>query len=667
MADTSHLVEDWVQADWDTGLFDTAPEEANSDCSSSVFVGGSGCNGKPLPEANCDPGESVESSGEMEQAPYVGAGACATLPAPSWVPLLCILGVWLRRVLAILLVFVGLGQDALALDVQNFQNLEGGRWASLREADFGPKHGLSFSFGTTYARRPLSEWRSGSASPRAVIDGLVSTEAAVSVNAGFMRFGVGVPYHLVNFTEQDDVGGVGDGAIWIATKLPLHSETQHVAVGARVEGVSRTQFVSNASVVVHAMYEWNGPAWGAIVNGGIRFQAQEIAPQYEWGDRLELGTGLSWKRGVMGVNLEWNASLPLYELSQKGQFPMEVLGAFRTRVSDRIAVKVGAGKGMAGGIGSPQWRIFTSVDVRPNIEKDNDQDGLVNIVDRCPNKPEDKDGFRDNDGCPDLDDDRDGIADLEDECPRLPETYNDYLDSDGCPDRSGYVKVMVVGKERGSFDHASLTVGSGTPLNVLEGEVTAFRIFGKHTTIWAEAKGHPVRTDTAILLHEGDVAHVTLELSGQRPSEEEQIPDEVLCPNPDARPCVPPDENKVVLARPIEFALDSTLLTEDSKVVLDELAEFLLEHPEIVLLRVEGFADEFGGSAYNYDLSGRRANAVTKYLVYQGVPEERLTPLATGEALRSDLPKALRRVEFTVLIWQDLDGSVAPKILLGKK
>ena len=210
-------------------------------------------------------------------------------------------------------------------------------------------------------------------------------------------------------------------------------------------------------------------------------------------------------------------------------------------------------------------------------------------------------------------------------------------------------------------------MGSLKPVRVTEGEVTVFKIVGKHTTIWAEAQHHALRSDTAILMHDGDVAHVTLELVGGHVPEPESKPEATPCPSPDGTPCVRPTDNEVVLTQPVDFALDSTVLTPESKAILGDLAAYLLDHPEIVLLRVEGFADEFGGSAYNYDLSGRRALAVSNYLTYRGVPEERLAPLATGEALRSDLPEALRRVGFTVLIWEDLDGEVAPKILVGNK
>ncbi len=65
-------------------------------------------------------------------------------------------------------------------------------------------------------------------------------------------------------------------------------------------------------------------------------------------------------------------------------------------------------------------------------------------VDRCPDEPEDLDGFEDADGCPDPDNDHDGIPDVADRCPNEPETYNGYEDSDGCPDR-GCVIVRAPG------------------------------------------------------------------------------------------------------------------------------------------------------------------------------------------------------------------------------
>ena len=67
-------------------------------------------------------------------------------------------------------------------------------------------------------------------------------------------------------------------------------------------------------------------------------------------------------------------------------------------------------------------------------DPDNDNDGIPDAQDKCPNEPEDKDGFQDADGCPDPDNDGDGIPDAQDKCPNEPETKNGYQDADGCPD-----------------------------------------------------------------------------------------------------------------------------------------------------------------------------------------------------------------------------------------
>lgn len=67
-------------------------------------------------------------------------------------------------------------------------------------------------------------------------------------------------------------------------------------------------------------------------------------------------------------------------------------------------------------------------------DRDNDLDTILDTVDKCPNQAEDQDGFEDTDGCPDLDNDKDGLADTADQCPGQPETKNGYKDEDGCPD-----------------------------------------------------------------------------------------------------------------------------------------------------------------------------------------------------------------------------------------
>ncbi|MCA9667026.1 MAG: OmpA family protein [Myxococcales bacterium] len=81
-------------------------------------------------------------------------------------------------------------------------------------------------------------------------------------------------------------------------------------------------------------------------------------------------------------------------------------------------------------------------DASARRDPDPDGDGLVAPQDRCPNDPEDRDGFQDHDGCPDLDNDGDGILDVDDKCPLQAEVVNGVDDDDGCPD-SGKGGVTV--------------------------------------------------------------------------------------------------------------------------------------------------------------------------------------------------------------------------------
>ena len=67
-------------------------------------------------------------------------------------------------------------------------------------------------------------------------------------------------------------------------------------------------------------------------------------------------------------------------------------------------------------------------------ELDNDHDAVADAKDRCPNEAEDADGFEDEDGCPDTDNDKDGVADAKDRCPKDPEDKDGFEDEDGCPD-----------------------------------------------------------------------------------------------------------------------------------------------------------------------------------------------------------------------------------------
>lgn len=98
-----------------------------------------------------------------------------------------------------------------------------------------------------------------------------------------------------------------------------------------------------------------------------------------------------------------------------------------------VEVTAGVGAPLSSAAGVPLVRAMLGVAYTPRA-LDDDEDGVREADDRCPNAQEDRDGFEDNDGCPDLDNDNDGIPDERDRCPNVAEDVDNFQDDDGCPD-----------------------------------------------------------------------------------------------------------------------------------------------------------------------------------------------------------------------------------------
>jgi OmpA-OmpF porin, OOP family len=99
----------------------------------------------------------------------------------------------------------------------------------------------------------------------------------------------------------------------------------------------------------------------------------------------------------------------------------------------------------------------------------------------------------------------------------------------------------------------------------------------------------------------------------------------------------------------INFAFNSSVIPQDGTAYLDALAQLLNEEGALTV-SVEGHTDAVGSEAYNMDLSKRRAESVTRYLVQHGVAVEQLQPVGKGksESLVADPYDARnRRVQFS--------------------
>lgn len=103
----------------------------------------------------------------------------------------------------------------------------------------------------------------------------------------------------------------------------------------------------------------------------------------------------------------------------------------------------------------------------------------------------------------------------------------------------------------------------------------------------------------------------------------------------------------------VNFAYDSSNLTDAAKTNLDKLAAVLTNNPD-TNVNVYGHTDSRGTDEYNLSLSDRRAAAVKSYLMSKGISGARLFPMGMGEkepvaTNDTDAGRAQnRRVEFAI-------------------
>ena len=103
-----------------------------------------------------------------------------------------------------------------------------------------------------------------------------------------------------------------------------------------------------------------------------------------------------------------------------------------------------------------------------------------------------------------------------------------------------------------------------------------------------------------------------------------------------------------VVAAPVNFAFNSTDIPLEFQQTLTSLAA-AMQRPEAQgsVLVVTGHTDPIGTEQYNFELSQKRAYAVSSFLISQGVAASRIKPFGKGEAaLISDDNAINRRVEF---------------------
>lgn len=89
------------------------------------------------------------------------------------------------------------------------------------------------------------------------------------------------------------------------------------------------------------------------------------------------------------------------------------------------------------------------------------------------------------------------------------------------------------------------------------------------------------------------------------------------------------------LEQTIYFDYNDANIREDSKALLTQVAAAMAKDPGIKI-EIEGHCDERGSTEYNLQLGERRARAVEKYLMTQGVKGGQISTISYGEERPAD-------------------------------
>jgi OOP family OmpA-OmpF porin len=385
------------------------------------------------------------------------------------------------------------------------------------------------------------------------------------------------------------------------------------------------------------------------LNGGIRIRntttftnsdpGPDMAPvtgrSITAGSELPFGVGVAYALAKQRFDLvgEVFGAVPLG--AHQSYQPLEALAGIKLYLARNSFLTLGAGRGLVADQGAnPDLRAFIGIVFEPNVG-DRDGDGIKDDLDKCPDAPEDFDGFEDEDGCPDLDNDRDGIPDDLDKCPDIPEDRDGVEDEDGCPegdvnDRDGDKIPDDLDKcpdAPEDFDGFEDEDGCPDPDNDGDKIPDVDDLCPNEPEDYDHFQDEDGCPD---LDNDHDRIPDKDDKCPNQPETYNGFQDEDGCPDHGVAERIDGDGGIIIL-KPINFEYDKAVIKKDSYYILDAVVATMNGNPDIALIEVQGHTDERGDDAYNLELSDRRAAAVMAYLVEHGVAAARLTSQGYGE------------------------------------
>ncbi len=331
---------------------------------------------------------------------------------------------------------------------------------------------------------------------------------------------------------------------------------------------------------------------------------------------------------------------------------------------------LGGGPRYTAGYEAADFRGFIGFVYEPSIG-DRDGDGYKDDVDKCPDEPEDFDGFKDEDGCPDPDNDNDGIPDVDDRCPNEPEDRDGDHDEDGCPegndgDRDGdgildsRDKCPDQPEDRDGFEDSD---GCPDPDNDKDGipdKQDACPNDPEDKDGFQDEDGCPdPDNDNDGIPDKQDKCPGSDETVKQGKDTKETwngFEDDDGCPD---KGNVIIQGNDIMILQKIKFRTNSAEILPESNTILDAVSATLTHHPEFTLIEIQGHADERAPDEYNLKLTQDRVDSVMSAMVSRGVDRQRLRSKGYGEYCPEDPGhnetawEKNRRVEFKVVKTKD--------------
>ena len=356
-----------------------------------------------------------------------------------------------------------------SIDLQNFDYSIGPKsFFSVDSADLADKKQLALDVLVTFMSNPFVVYNSSGPTNTMITgtrDQVVQNVTAMQLSGAYgltdrLQLGAALPIVFsLNGKGLDPTTGMGDpnglqvtglGDLRLEAKYRLwqNGAFRLAGIGGLTlptsVGSDGSKFIGDdlPTIGARAAAEWSR---GRVsIGGDFGFVIRKPRTIYgsTVGDQLLLGVGaavsITDKFSLIGesygrIGLSCASDEPSCHPGALDESPIEALGGLRVLAATSFVVTVGGGAGLDRAIGAPNARFFASIGYAPDI-RDSDGDGIPNNEDKCPLVPEDKDGFQDQDGCPDTDNDGDGVADADDKCPGAKEDIDGFQDEDGCPD-----------------------------------------------------------------------------------------------------------------------------------------------------------------------------------------------------------------------------------------